>query len=209
MARQRRSASRRASGKSMRKPVDWVNTSEGWDVGVTGTLVTLDNTTPEVALPLNDAYGSFFDAITGPQFARSMPWPKRTVLRVRGWLHLFSPDYFVGTTEMMVVSQIERFQVDIDSGVAILPQEDLLDAAYSDVEVVYWKNQQHLYHNSTWTSPEDFNTFKRAIYIDRRMRVPLQEREVIVLHMQLTNFAASVTARVFVRPFIRVLVQMG
>lgn len=193
----------------MKKPVDWVHTQDCYDVGVTGTLLQLAPALPEVVLPLMDAWGSFVDSLPSPVFARAMPWPKRTALRVRGWLHLFSPDYFVGNNEVSIVAQIEKFQVEPDSGVALVqPSITMLSPEYADYETVYWKRMTHLFHSTTWTSPEDFNTLKVPIYIDTRMRVPLQDREVIALHLQLTAWGGTLP-RVNVRPLLRTLVQIG
>lgn len=215
----KRRGSRRAApgrpSRAVRKPTDWVNTSECYDVSQTGTLLTLDGTIVEVALPVHDAWPSFIASNQAPVFVRSMPWPKRTCLRVKGWLHLFSPDYFTGTTEYSVVTQLEKLQTDPSTGVPLLPQVDtMLSPEYADTNPVYWKNFQHLYHNTGWTSPEDFNTFKRSVFIDWKGRVRLDENEVMCLHIQHTNWAVAngahgATTRTFVRPMIRALIETG
>jgi len=206
--RRRGARGRTSAARRPRKPTDWVNTQEGYDVDQTGTLVVLDNTLPEIVFPLMYTYNPMINAI-GDFVSRSVPWMKRTCIRVQGWLHMFSPDYYAGTIEMSVASTIEKVKTDADSGACILPVEFLLDPEYADKAPIYWRNFQHLYHNTTWTSPEDFNTFKRSIWIDRRMRVPLDTDEVVGLHMQLTTWSGTVSTRLFVRPLLRCLVEMG
>lgn len=202
-----RSAGRAVSRQ--RKPRDWVHTVECYDLSATGLLLTLDGVLDEVVLPVMDAWGVFQDTV-GIGFTQSLPWPRRTCLRVKGWLHMFSPDYFDGTVEYSIVSQLEKFQVDSDSGVCIMDVNPLLDANYADTHPVYWKNFQHLYHNSGWTTPDDFDTFKRSIFINASMKVRLDERETIGLHLQHTNWnGASPTTRTFIRPMLRTLVETG
>lgn len=211
--RRRRSAGRRAvagrAAPAKRKPTDWVNTAECYDLTDTGLLLNLDGTLTEVSLPLMDAYGSFFSVGLNSAFSgRAMPWPKRTVLRVVGNIHAFSPDYFTATTEMLVRFQIERLKVEIDTGVIIPPIPDMLTPEYQDVERVYWRADRHLYHNTGWTTPDDFNTFKHVIPVNLRCRMPLGEDEVAALHMAHTYFG-GVAHRVLIRPFLRVLVEVG
>lgn len=218
MARTRRSGRNARSGTrapARRKPRDWVSTLESWDdapfIG-SGPPQLSFLANEEITFPLVNTYSSWM--ITGVEdttlppgaYSRGLPWLRRTVVRVRGWLHFWSPDYYTGNMEAMFNAQIQRFATDRDVGTIVQPTFLATDAESAD-ETVYWRHQRWLAHSSSWTTPDDFASFRGSVFIDRRLRVMLDEEET--LGMRLTWKFWSGSGRLNVRSRIRTQVESG
>jgi len=210
MARMRKRRARSVARSAVRRPSDWVTTIEGWDneniPQLSGILAN-----DEEIIPLVNTYQAWGiqTETTAPAgaFTRGLPWLKRTVLGVRGWIHAWSPDYFVGNNEMLWMFQIERFRTDTTTGNIIgTPNELGVNAIEADHRV-YWRHQRWLAHSSSWTSPEDFNTMKISVFVNARFKMPLDDVEVAGLRMTNRGFASG--GRMNVRCMLRTLVQSG
>lgn len=214
MARPRKTRARRGAmrgARSVRKPGDWVTTFEGWD-NSDATNLGFVTTDTEVVLPLVNTYiawGINSEDVTSPPgtYTRGLPWLRRTVKRVRGWLYVHSPDYLAGNHEMLVNVQLEKFRTDPLTGVVLGTPNFLATNEFEVENTIYWQWQRHLFHSSSWTSPEDYNTFKHSIYVNASMNVRLDEIET--LGIRITNRGFLSGARLLVRPMLRTYVVSG
>jgi len=197
------------SSKAMRPKADWVETFESWDnsPGIGDTQINLA-ANEEFWIPLVNTYtawGINSEDATAPAgtYTRGLPWPKRKVLRVRGWVHTSSPNYFTGNAEMLATLQLERARTDAIDGTVIIPGDIATTFDQMDV-TTYGKWQHYLAHHSSWLSPDDFTTFKKSFFIDKKVGIVLDELETLALRITWRCFEA--TPRLFVRPFLRTLV---
>lgn len=210
MARARSRGRRSVRSSRPRRPADWVETFEGWDNEPTEPILNL-SANSEAYLPLVNTYTSWginAEDTTAPPgtYTRGLPWFKRRVLRVRGWVHTSSDSYFTGAAEMLLTMQLEKAPVDPDIGV-VIPQVNIATTYNQMDTTTYGKWQHYLVHYSSWTSPDDFTTFKKSFFIDKKVNVVLDELETFALRITWRNFLA--TPRLNVRPFLRTLVSTG
>lgn len=188
-----------------------MTTFETWDNDDDAPIVEI-TANNEVIAPLCNTYQSWAvnteDGTAPPgTYTRGLPWFKRTALAVRGWIHVYSPDYFASNHEMLVNMQIERFRTDPTLGTILgAPNELATNALQSDTRV-YWRHQRWLAHSSSWTSPEDFNTLKYSVFVNARFRMPLDEMEVPGIRWTNRSFLAG--GRVRIRPMLRTLLMTG
>jgi len=208
--RRRSSGSRRAS---VRKPVDWVTTLEGWDdEPLAGTgLPQMDITAnTELAAPLMntwESWGTIVEDTTAPTgvYTRGMPWPRRRVLRVAGWIHFFASEILSGQEEGLLMFWIQRFQVARDSGAILLPLQDMWSPISAE-ERAYFRHQRHF---ASFTGyPDENNVMRGSVAVNARMNVQLDEQEVVGLRVGWRMWSAA-GPRMIVRPRLRTLVQMG
>jgi len=211
MAKSRSRASRPARS-AVRRPADWVETFEGWDntPGIAETITNLSANT-ESWVPLVNTYtawGINSEDVTAPPgtYTRGLPWFRRRVLRVRGWVHCSSPNYFTGNAEMLATLQLERVRTDAIDGTVIIPGDIATTFDQMDV-TTYGKWQHYLAHHSTWLSPDDFTTFKKSFFIDKKVNVMLDELETLALRITWRCYES--TPRLFARTQLRTLVSTG
>jgi len=211
-ARSKRRTASRGGASPARRPADWVETFEGWDNSpeIGGIRINLA-ANEEAWIPLVNtwtAWGINAEDSTSPAgtYTRGLPWFKRRVKRVRGWVHTSSPSYFTGNAEMLATLQLERVRTDAIDGTVVIPGG--LSTGYDQQDVTtYGKWQHYVVHHSTWLSPDDFTTFKKSFFIDKQVNVALDELETLALRVTWRNFES--TPRLYVRPFLRTLVSTG
>lgn len=215
--RKTRGAGRRSGAsrvRSMRTPPDWVETLEGWDntPGIGDVQIDMA-ANEEFFLPLVNTWTSWGwqteDNTTPPgQYTRGLPWPRRRVLRVKGWVHTSSPSYFTGNAEMLLSLQLEKVLTDPATGNVVPYAPSLLSTNLERMDATtYGKWQHYLAHHSSWTSPDDFTTFKKSFFINKKLNVVLDEFETLAMSITWRCFEG--TPRLLVRPFLRTLVQTG
>ncbi len=213
MARgRRRSGSRmgRRSGRA-RRPGDWVETFESWDDDDDTPIVELAADT-EVSFPLVNTYTSWginAEDVTSPPgtYTRGLPWAKRRVLRVKGWVHFYSPDYYTGNFEALWTAQMEKGRTQPTTG-AVMPFGAGLATGYESMDfTTYWKRQQYVVHSSSWTTPDDYASFRGSWFVNARMNVLLDEQETLAFRATWRVYLGS--GRLRIRPQLRTYVTNG
>jgi len=134
-----------------------------------------------------------------------LPWLKRRVQRVRGWLHFWCPDSLDANVECLFNAQIQRFRTDEISGAVVQPNLLATNILAQD-ETVYWRQQRHVATSSAWTNPQS-TVFRGSIFINAPVKVVLDEEETA--GMRLTWKVWNGSVRLYVRSRIRTLVSSG
>jgi len=186
-----------------------VYTFESYDPNSVPLLELTPDT--EAYIPLAGVWSSYH-WIEGDQdvgrAGLAMPWPKRTAVRVEGYIHVYARAP-MSNDKGRIQMQIERCRVDDDTGTINMaaPLPDMFNPIAYDRRV-YWRRQFFPTSNTTWLSgdwpPRPINI---VVPVHARFRMPLDEQEVPGLGIAWEQWETGAVTSVFVRCLLRTQIE--